>query len=367
MSGRPSLRRAALVAVVAVIGVVMVAGRLLPGTSAADGSDSPEATPGRAATTTAAVTRRSMTIEETLDGTLQFGGERKVVNGLAGTLTWLPPEGTVVTRGQRLYEVDGRRRPVLMYGTRPAWRRLAPGISNGPDVRQLEENLAALGYLRRSAVNSHWGASTTRAVKRLQKATGQKSDGVVELGEAVFLPGPIRVTERPVDLGSPVGPGSAVLTGTGDERLVTLDLAADRTNVVREGDAVTVELPDGSTANAKVARIGSVASAATDQFGQPGTPTVKVDITFDDPVVADAFTYAPVDVHAVRSRRDDVLAVPVNALLALLEGGYAVEVMAADGSSHLVGVETGIFQDGWVEVTPAGGGLAVGDLVAVPS
>ena len=65
-----------------------------------------------------------------------------------------------------------------------------------------------------------------------------------------------------------------------------------------------------------------------------------------------------------RSKRKD-LAVPVNALVALLEGGYAVERVADDGSSSLVGVELGIFQDGWVEVRADG--LDEGDAVAVPS
>ena len=55
---------------------------------------------------------------------------------------------------------------------------------------------------------------------------------------------------------------------------------------------------------------------------------------------------------------------PVNALVALLEGGYAVE-RVADGTSTLVGVELGIFQDGWVEVRADG--LDEGDAVAVPS
>ena len=63
--------------------------------------------------------------------------------------------------------------------------------------------------------------------------------------------------------------------------------------------------------------------------------------------------------------REDVLAVPVNALVALLEGGYAVERVADDGTSTLVGVELGIFQDGWVEVRADG--LDAGDAVAVPS
>ena len=59
-----------------------------------------------------------------------------------------------------------------------------------------------------------------------------------------------------------------------------------------------------------------------------------------------------------------MLAVPVNALLALAEGGYAVEV-ERDGRRALVGVETGLFADGQVEVS--GQGLAAGDRVVVPA
>jgi multidrug efflux pump subunit AcrA (membrane-fusion protein) len=61
--------------------------------------------------------------------------------------------------------------------------------------------------------------------------------------------------------------------------------------------------------------------------------------------------------------RKGVLAVPVNALLALAEGGYAVEVDRG-GRRELVGVTLGLFADGLVEVK--GHGLAAGDRVVVP-
>ena len=58
---------------------------------------------------------------------------------------------------------------------------------------------------------------------------------------------------------------------------------------------------------------------------------------------------------------EGVLAVPVEAVLALAEGGYAVEV--DDGTARrLVGVELGVFADGMVEVT---GELSPGDQVVV--
>jgi hypothetical protein len=48
--------------------------------------------------------------------------------------------------------------------------------------------------------------------------------------------------------------------------------------------------------------------------------------------------------------RADVLTVPVNALLALAEGGYGLELVNPDGTTEIVAVETGLFADGRVEV-----------------
>jgi peptidoglycan hydrolase-like protein with peptidoglycan-binding domain len=349
----------------AVLGVALVGG--CGGPIAADGR-SPGATVSGGSTapapSTATVERRTLTIEQELDGTLGYEGKRSAIGQLAGILTWLPAEGAILDRGDRLYEVDGTSRAILLYGSRPAYRTLKAKVANGPDVRQLEENLAALGYLKRKEVDSHWDADTTRAVKRLQKASGQRRDGSIDSGEVVFLPGPVRVTARPLPLGTALMPGGVVLSGTGDSRSVTVDLAADRTDLLALGSKVTIELPDGSTTPGTVREIGAVATAGSDAMGNATTPTVTVTVTLDDPAASAVYANAPVTVRVVRETRPDVLAVPVNALVALLEGGYAVEVVADDGSTHLVGVELGIFQDGWVEVQ---GDLEPGQRVVIPS
>ena len=57
---------------------------------------------------------------------------------------------------------------------------------------------------------------------------------------------------------------------------------------------------------------------------------------------------------------DDVLAVPVESLLALAGGGYALEVAGGDGTTRLVRVELGVFADDMVAVT---GEIAAGDQV----
>ena len=86
--------------------------------------------------------------------------------------------------------------------------------------------------------------------------------------------------------------------------------------------------------------------------------------SLDDPESAQGLDQAPVDVEVVSDRADDVLAVPVTALLALAEGGYAVEVVTDDGSTVLVAVDPGLFADGFVEVTSDS--LQAGMEVVVP-
>ena len=282
---------------------------------------------------------------------------------LRGTVTALPEEGSIVERGESLYELDGRPSGVLMYGDRPAWRELAVGLE-GEDVRQLQENLLELGFGGDDlAASGTFDEATVAAVKAWQVSLGKPETGQIELGEIVFQPGAIRVANQSVKVGDTVTAGLEVLTGTSIERVVTLDLGADDQGLVTTGDKVDIDLPDGSRAAGTVKTVGTVAVAADAQ----SSPTVEVTIVLDDSEASGTIDQAPVDVLITTLSREDVLVVPVNALLALLEGGYAVEVVGADGTTSLVGVETGLFQDGWVEIDVPSGGLAEGDQVVVPS
>jgi peptidoglycan hydrolase-like protein with peptidoglycan-binding domain len=346
-------------------GVAWSAGLLPVGASAA--GNQPDGSSPPSATKTAEIERRTLQVSEELDGTLGYDGVIQVGADLPGTLTWLPSEGTIVRRGKRLYEVDGRYDSILLIGTRPAWRTMGPDSDDGIDIKQLERNLKAMGYGRTLKVDGVWTDHTTKAVKRWQKATGLPADGIVDLGEVVFEPTPVRVTEQVASLGSRVGGGAPVLKGTTPNKVVSLELDADSQELVKKGAAVTVELPDGSTTPAHVSTIGRVAHPG-EETGIPGETspaTIDVTITLDKPSAAGSLDQAPVTIDVVADAHEDVLAVPVNALVALLEGGYAVEVQAADGSRHYVGVELGLFQDGWVEIT--GSGIEAGQKVVVAS
>lgn len=286
------------------------------------------------------------------------------VYGETSTYTRLPAVGEVVSRGEALYEIDGS--PVLLlYGRATAWRALAPGVAPGPDVAELNANLRALGY-GRDLRGSAFGAATGAAVKALQKARGLPETGSLPLGSVVFEPGAVRVTSVTPSRGAAVQPGP-VLAVTATVRQVTIALDAASQTSVRVGDPVEITLPDNSTTPGKVSYVGTVATTPSDQGnGGGGPPTIEVDVRPSDPAATGRLDQAPVSVSITTASVKDALAVPVNALLALGSGGYALEEVASDGSHHLVAVELGLFDDadGLVQVT--GSGIAAGQTIVVP-
>jgi hypothetical protein len=152
--------------------------------------------------TTTTVTRRTLTESSTVDGTLGYGSPLEVYDRLSGTYTWLPAVGAVIGRGAALYRLDDL--PVaLMYGSVPAYRTLKTGVSDGPDVSELNRNLIALAYDPNRAITNqdHFGEPTAAAVRRWQKAEGLSQTGQVELGRIIFAPGARRVTAVHVALG----------------------------------------------------------------------------------------------------------------------------------------------------------------------
>jgi hypothetical protein len=327
------------------------------------------------ATSTAAVERRTLEERAELDGTLGYGEVTDVSLPTQGTVSALAPIGSVVDRGQTLLEVDGRAVP-LLFGDRPLWRELRDGVDDGPDIQQLEGNLVALGIVSESelAVDQEWTNATTEAVEDWQASLGWDETGVIALGDVVFLPGAMRVAEHPVPVGGQVG--GSVLGVTGATHVVTLELEATRQSLVHPGQQVSIVLPDGTTTTGTIFSVGNVATADDSGEGDEGDsggggggggetePTIDVVVALDDPTASGSLDGAPVTVQVVTSAAENVLAVPVEALLALAEGGNAVEVVHDDGTTDLVAVELGAFADGWVEVT---GEVAEGDEVVIPS
>lgn len=313
---------------------------------------------------TAAVERRDLVQHASVDGTLGYGSTYEVSSSRAGTITALPAAGSVITLGESLLEVDGRPVP-LLYGARPMWRALQAGDTDGPDVAQLKYDLLALGYADKSELklDEHFDDALAAAIKRWQKALGIAQTGAVTPDDFVFEPGPVRVESLHAQVGGKAGPGAAVYQATGATRQVTLRLDAAQQSLVKVGDKVVVSLPSGNDVPGTVAAVGTVATTDSSGNSGAGTPKIDVVVTPDPRTISGNLDGAPVTVKITQSTAKDALVVPVRALLALSEGGYAVEVVGNAGS-RLVPVQLGAFADGYVAVQ---GALSPNDRVVVAS
>ncbi|MFC0529280.1 efflux RND transporter periplasmic adaptor subunit [Phytohabitans kaempferiae] len=347
--------------VVAVAGAVVAAGAVaatgfglgLPGgdTPSQASSDLPPAT--------AEVTRQALVDTRSESGELGYGNSTSVAARSGGTVTGLPATGATVKRGQALYRLDNAP-VVLLYGTLPAYRTLAVG-TEGADVTQFEKNLRALGY-DGFTVDDEYSSATASAVREWQEDLGLPETGTVELGRVVFAPGEVRIESHDAGVGTPVQPGTAVLSFTGTARVVTVELEVADQRLARKGSAVTLTLPDGAEAGGKITKTDLVITPAEGQ--EPASTVVEVTVTVDDPKAVASIDRATVDVAFTAGRREDVLTVPVAALLALAEGGYGVQVVEGS-ATRVVAVETGLFAGGRVEVS--GDGVAEGVTVGMPS
>jgi len=129
---------------------------------------------------------------------------------------------------------------------------------------------------------------------------------------------------------------------------VTIDAGAAgvATGTVTAVEAVTAAVSSGQTSGSSTTTYVVTIEADTGKKGSDAAAGAKA-------VQAQA-DGSPVSVSFAEQEAQDVLSVPIKALLALAEGGYGLELVDSDGSSTVVAVETGLFANGRVEVSGAG-------------
>jgi peptidoglycan hydrolase-like protein with peptidoglycan-binding domain len=276
----------------------------------------------------------------------------------------------VIARGQSLFALSGHP-TVLMYGSVVPTRAFVAGMSAGKDVAALNANLAALGYGTGSSGET-FSAATGAAIGAFQSSHGMEVTGELPLGSVVFQGGPVRVTRVIPELGAGVTPGP-VLGVTATRPQVTIALSAAQQSSVKVGDRVSITLPNQQTTAGVISSVGTVAKApakagagGSPENGEEGGPTIEVDVTPSEPRALGHLDEAPVSVSITTASVPGALAVPVDALLALAGGGYAVEVVA-DGVHRLEAVTLGLFDDAEGLVQVSGRGVSAGQRVVVPS
>jgi peptidoglycan hydrolase-like protein with peptidoglycan-binding domain len=325
---------------------------------------------------TAAVARTNLATTVLTEGTLGYAPTLPIVNQIAGTYTWLPAVGSRIRPGRALYRVDNLP-VVLMRGGTPAWRPFVLGMTDGPDVRELQANLIALGYAggRLTAPTGQFDLDTRYAVERWQLANGYPETGEIDLGRLVFLPTAILVGAQGAAPGQAATPGQQPYQATTDRRVVTVPLNPDLPSV-HVGEAISIVLPSNATTPGTAVAIGPApapapASSGGSTDGSNGNSTGTTAASATDeltirpgrPGATGTGDGVPVQVSLATQSVSGVLAVPVTALLALAGGGYGVEIVTGAGTERLVGVQTGIFAGGQVAIT--GPGIVAGTKVVV--
>lgn len=344
----PWLRRwhavAGIVAVV-VVGIVVTA--LVSG----DGDPADR----RAALRFATVRRADIVSVRSLDGEVVSRGEGpRILSRLSGTLTDVAAERSTVERGQSIYAINGEP-VILFYGALPAWREIGPGVSDGADVEQLEGNLEALRF-EPGDVDEKFTPQTEEAVNEWLSSVGLPQGGSVPLGRVVFARAAVTVAEQLKGVGGPVQDGDEIMSALSFEKVVTVSFSNE--NDLTSGERVTVALPGKDVP-------GRVTSVVTDPGAGRGEELFLLATVVPDEAGAllDLREGADVDIEVFDASRQDVLAVPVTALLAREGGGYAVEVQRSGGRLEVVRVSPGLYANELVEIRS---GLREGDRVVVP-
>jgi hypothetical protein len=237
----------------------------------------------------------------------------------------------------------------------PSYRTLQRS-DTGDDVAVLQAALVRLGYDPDGLVeiDGQFGALTEDMVEAWQQAIGAEVDGAVDLGEIVVRSGASRVASVAVGTGDEVSSDTTILVLSSVDRVIELDVEADRVHLLADGRGVDVRLPDRTLVAGRVVSIDSVVDA--------GTGTVRV-IVESNGIVA-ASDQAPVTVLVTSDLAMDALVVETEAIMSTLTDGYVLEVIEDDGSTVTLPIEVGV-TDGTVVVV-SGAGLEVGLRVRAP-
>jgi peptidoglycan hydrolase-like protein with peptidoglycan-binding domain len=297
--------------------------------------------------------------------------------------------GDAISNGQQLAEIDGA--PLFaLTGTVPAWRDLTPGES-GPDVTELQDALAALGYYDDGDTAGYFGPATEAAVDAYFEHLGYTppSSGGVPAADVVFLPS-LPVTVLAVNGATGSQPGQPFLElAARDSLALTGELPPAYAGQLRTGLKVTVyDEVTGLRASGTVGDLGTATSTVptgtTVDIGQPASSSSSSSSPSSSSSSGSSSLFIPLTVDFSKplppalngenvlvtvetgQTEGPVLTVPVAAIVTSASGPSDVTVVGTRGAQTQIAVTTGISENGYVQITPvAPGALAAGDNVVV--
>ncbi len=348
------------------VGLVVVIGAATVATTTdalSSGTDAgSESTAASASFDTVDARRGDLSVDREFKASISFGDSWTVTTAAAGTITSQNLIGTIVGFGETLIRIDDK--PLfLAQGAMPMYRELFKvdtrqrdlngkrlELLTGLDVGQLQSFLLDGGFDADGKLEADgiFGDSTVKAVKAWQEAVGLPITGRVDSAQIVFAPDPVRIASD-----SRVGAGFLGLEVNNAESSVLIDTSNRDRGALPVGSSVRVTPTNATT-------LVGVVDDQEQVSGADGSLVWRTTITVDEALPGDTSTATVV---VTETLAEDVLIVPVGALLALAEGGFAVEVPTQTGT-NLVRVEVGEVLDGQAEIS---GDVAVGDQIVMPT
>lgn len=355
----PRRRRRALIWSSVTLAAVLASGGVFAAYAAHEQQSAPP--PTNTDITTATIARGTLSGEVPVPGTLTFADPRQVPAAASGVVTSLPDEGSTLNPGDALYAINNAR-SFLFAGNVPAWRDFASGMTDGPDVAALEASLKSMGFFDGDP-DEKFSWATKAAIYRWQKHTGQKEDGVIPFGRVVFSPGALRVSSVATKVGDTVGTGSALFDVTSPSKLVQANVKLSDQRLAVLDAPVTIDLPAGEATTGRITSVGT--PTETETSSGKTEVVIPIVVSLDDAAATGEIQQASVTVHLPAEQKENVLIVPIEALIALDADTFGVEILRKDGTTTRVPVTTGLFAAGQVEV--AGKDISEGQKVVVPS
>ncbi len=301
----------------------------------------------------------SLSEEVKINGVVGYGDSFRLPVEAQGIVTWSPEEGAILGHGDTVVKVD--QRPVLILRSPiPLYRELRLigsgerdtagtklGLMKGSDVETLQKYLLEQGFddKGRLEADGTFGAATKRAVKAWQAEVAHPATGRIDRSQMVFLTSDIRVDSSPK-----VGLAFDAVVATQPATTVTATVTAKQKGFFGVGSSVRLDA-DGTDLTGTVSELKR-------ESGADGSTQLSVHIEVSGlPTGVEA-----VKVTATKTVVEDQVTIPVTALVALVDGGWAVEVITPQGS-ELKAVELVDVVGTRAAVT----GIAEGTRVVVPS
>lgn len=362
MAGRLSRRAVLGGALAGAIGATAVGGALvaLSPDSAAPDTDSEPNTTVVEQSATATAERRTLSQSKEFNAQISYGDTFTVPTTAQGVVTSRPERGDVIEPGGELFRVDNK--PVfLAQGYMPMYREMkkTPDVKikgekymRGYDVAHLQQFLIDAGFDDDGELvepTGEFDPVTEKAVKAWQKSVGHSSTGRVDRAQLVIHPEAIRV-----DVTMQLGAEFQGLSASAISQQLSFNVASRDRQLVSEGGTVQIAAPDGTVVDGTVTELER-------SIDEQGSSVIKATVIPNSPLPIDATTAVAT---ATEVLAEDALVVPVRALLAVSQGGFAVEMAmpGPDGGGRLVRVELGEVAGGFAEVS---GALEAGDRVVV--